>query len=567
MLLIAQLIAPPLQPGPVRLPEVTPGEQGLPRPQDRTSEQDQIQLDLSPEPPEPDRSPDDDGGVPALFPKVEGSLIYRPEQLRQIFASCGRSTPSATLQACAAALSARFEADGYINTRVYVLGDSIPGALEVVEGRLAEIRVITANPQLSARVRRLLRPLQGTVLNLPALDRQIQYLKRQGGIDLVQGSIGRLGSDVSQATLTLWIDPSTDPIRGDLSLRNEGNAGYGQWRAVATMLQNNLLRDNDTLLLYAEGDMDDTPELGAVITSLSYVYPLSENFRLNGSFGYSRRNLVEGPLMKEQWSFRQFQGYGQLEWVFKESLRQRWYAFGGVSLNRNDSYASGRPFALLNTLQDFTTNTGFFRFGVGVNSMSDRSIWSATLYGLQSANGFSYQNQLTSLGNLGIEPAQATAFGVSAVMAAAIAPNASLAVRGAGQIALNPLIEDMGFTIGSDTGIRGLPGQAVSGDSGYLGSFEIAWSVWQRQRSTVQLVPFVGFGFVNRIRDIRGSSNFFNDDIGAGGVLARVITGIGWQIEIGWVSQFNHVDQSGNAIWGDKFLLGNGVYTNVKYVF
>lgn len=567
MLLIAQLIAPPLQPGPVRLPEVAPAEQRTPRLQDRKGEQDQIQIESDPGLPQPATMPDQDGGAPALFPKVEGSRIYSPEQLRQIFASCGRSTPSATLQACAEALSARFEADGYVNTRVYVLGGSTPGALEVVEGRLAEIRVFAANPQLSARVRRLLRPLQGTILNLPALDRQIQYLKRQGGIDLVQGSIGRLGSDVSQATLTLWIDTTADPLRGDLSLRNEGNAGYGQWRGVATMLQNNLLRDNDTLLVYAEGDMDDKPELGAVITSLSYVYPLRDTLRLNGSFGYSRRNLVEGPVMNEQWSFRQFQGYGQLEWVFKESLRQRWYAFGGVSINRNDSYAAGRSFALLNTLQDFTTNTGFFRFGVGVNSMSEGSIWNATLYGLQSADGFSSQNQLTSLGNLGIEPARATAFGVSAGMAAAIAPNVSLTMRGAGQIALNPLIEDMGFTIGSDTGIRGLPGQAISGDSGYLASVEIAWSVWQRRSTTVQLVPFVGFGGVNRIREIRENSNVFNDDIGAGGVLARLLTGIGWQIEIGWVSQFNHADQSGNAIWGDNFLLGNGVYTNVKYVF
>ena len=315
MLLIAQLIAPPLQPGPVRLPEVAPAEQRTPRPQDRKGEQDQIQIESDPGLPQPATMPDQDGGAPALFPKVEGSRIYSPEQLRQIFASCGRSTPSATLQACAEALSARFEADGYVNTRVYVLGGSTPGALEVVEGRLAEIRVFAANPQLSARVRRLLRPLQGTILNLPALDRQIQYLKRQGGIDLVQGSIGRLGSDVSQATLTLWIDTTADPLRGDLSLRNEGNAGYGQWRGVATMLQNNLLRDNDTLLVYAEGDMDDKPELGAVITSLSYVYPLRDTLRLNGSFGYSRRNLVEGPVMNEQCSFRQFQGYGPVSYT------------------------------------------------------------------------------------------------------------------------------------------------------------------------------------------------------------------------------------------------------------
>ena len=566
MLLLAQLIAPPLQPGPVRLPEPAPIERSRPRAKDDKSADETPILDSQPSP-QPAQPQGEGGRAPAVLPTVQGSRIYGPEQLRQIFAACGRPTPKGTLQACAAALSARYVADGYVNTRVYVLPSPAPGSLEVVEGRIAEIRIISANPRFSARIRRLLRPLQGTVLNLPALDRQIQQLKRWSGIDRVQGSIGRLGSDSSQASLTLRVDQKSEPLRGELSVRNDGNAGNGQWRAVGTLLQNDLLADGDTLLIYGEGDMDDTPELGAVITSLSYAYPLSDNVRLTGSLGYSRRNLVEGPLTAQQWSFRQFQGYGQLEWVFSESLRERWYAFGGISLNRNDSYAGGRPFPLLNTLQNSTTNSGFFRFGLGVNGVRNRSNWSATLYGLQGANGFSPQNQLTSLGNIGVIPGQSTALGAAAGLATAILPNVSLSLRGAGQIALNPLIADMGFTIGSDTGIRGLPGQTISGDSGYLASAEIAWSIWRQQTTTVQLVPFVGYGGVNRIRTLKGARNVFNNGIGAGGVLVRLLAGASWQLELGWVSQIDHLDQLDNAIWGSNYFIGKGLYSTIKYRF
>lgn len=575
MLLLAQLIAPPLQPGPVRLPEPALIERTRPRLKDDKGDDAAPILDGQPPAAQPARPSGQDGGsAPAVLPTVEGSRLYSPQQLRQIFASCGRATLKSTLQACAAALSARYVADGYVNTRVYVLPSPAPGALEVVEGRIAEIRIISANPRFSARIARLLRPLQGTVLHLPALDRQIQQLKLWPGIDRVQGSIGRLGSDPSLASLTLRVDQKAEPLRGELSVRNDGNAGNGQWRAVASVLQNSLVTEGDTLLVYGEGDMDDTPELGAVITSLSYAYPLNDKVRLTGSFGYSRRNLVEGPLTAQRLSFRQFQGYGQLEWVLSESFKERWYAFGGISFNRNDSFANGRLFNLLNLLQNATTNTGFFRFGVGVNGVRQGSSWSAVVYGLQGANGFSPQNQLNSLSNLGVIPGQSTALGAAAGLAASLSPTATLSLRGAGQIALNPLIADMGFTIGSDTGIRGLPGQTISGDSGYLGSAEFAWSIWRRGSTIVQLVPFVGYGGVNRIRTVRGAvrvatptREVFNNGIGAGGVLVRLLAAANWQVEVGWVSQIDHLDQLDNAIWGSDFLLGNGVYTNVKVRF
>jgi hemolysin activation/secretion protein len=552
--LIAQLIAPPLQPGPVRLPASAPTEQRWPLPQDRNESE---KPTFQGSPPEQ---------APALLPKVEGSRLYGPKQLRQIFAGCGRPTQADSLLACAAALNARLEADGYINTRVYVLSSPPPGALEVVEGRLAEIRVIATNPRQAARVRRLLRPLQGTVLNVPALERQIQVLRRRTGLDLVQGSIGRLGSDTSQGTLTLSVAGTKDPLRGDLSLRNDGNAGYGEWRAVATLLQNNLLHEDDLLLVYGEGDMDDTPKLGAVITSLSYLYPLSESLSLTGSSGYSRRNLVEGPQRQKQIAFRQFQSYGQLEWVFHESLWQRLALFGGISFNRNDAYSNGQLVPLLFG-SNRTTNTGYLRFGVGASGVGHRSSWNASIYGLQGGNGFSPQEQLNNMGKLGIVPSQASAIGASVALAAGLSANTSILLRGGGQIALNPLIPDMGFTVGSDTGIRGLPGQTLSGDSGYLGSVEIAWSIWRRQSTTLQLVPFFGYGGVNSVRSFQSKPIIFNNGIGAGGVMARLLAGAHWQVELGWVRQFNHFDQADDAIWGDSFLLGSGLYSQLKLRF
>jgi len=131
------------------------------------------------------------------------------------------------------------------------------------------------------------------------------------------------------------------------------------------------------------------------------------------------------------------------------------------------------------------------------------------------------------------------------------------------------LIGDMGFTLGSDTGLRGLPGQTISGDSGYLGTAEIAWTFWRKGEQSVQLVPFIGYGGVTSNRYIQGVTGpiVYNNGIGAGGLMARFLAGRNWQVEIGWVGQIDHLDQLDNAIWGSDYLIGNGLYTNIKYRF
>ena len=93
-----------------------------------------------------------------------GDSPYSKEDIETVLKSCGKATPAETLNACAAALTARFIKDGYVNTRVYTLPEPTPGALEVVMGVIAELQVESSNEELKAKVEAQLAPLLGLSL-------------------------------------------------------------------------------------------------------------------------------------------------------------------------------------------------------------------------------------------------------------------------------------------------------------------------------------------------------------------------------------------------------------------
>jgi len=232
--LLAQLVAPPIQTGPVRLPGPEAGEQ---RP-DRRRPAPVLELQPgegpSPAPtpgPAPDRAPTEERNLP----EVRGTSRYSPDQLASIFQSClAIADPGERLKACAASLTARLVADGFVNSRVYTVATPAPGYLDVVLGRIVEVRVNAKDAWLKRRITRLLRPLQGEVLNLGELERQLRLLQRQGAVRKLRTNLSRLGSDPTQAVLTVNAELGAQPIQGDLSLRNDGSNGTGDGRAVAT---------------------------------------------------------------------------------------------------------------------------------------------------------------------------------------------------------------------------------------------------------------------------------------------------------------------------------------------
>lgn len=563
LLLLAQLVAPPLQPGPARLPDPAPQQQ----PEANTPGNTDNDLQLSPENDSPAQStpqksnPGGNSSINAL-PRISGDLPYSSSQLETLLRGCATASDvEAGLKRCAELLNGQLQQDGYVNSRVYTETTPPPGELTVVMGRLVELHVDSEEPRLSKRVRQRLNHLIGHTLHLPTLQRQLRQLKQRSVVGSVAGSLGKLGSDPTQAVLTLKVTPASHPWRGDLSVRNDGNPGSGEWRGLAVLQKPQLLREGDVLQIYGELNADGDPELGATLGSLSYTLPLWESVSLSGSFGASRRNLVEARGPAHGLSFRQYQGLAQLQWTLADSGDQTWYALAGLSANRNDSYLDGRSFPLIiGGGPDGDLTSGYLRLGLGHAGSNANLGWSAQVYGLQGIAGFSSPEELHDLAYYGIQPGESRALGGIASLGWRLDPSLQLNLRAAGQVAFNELTSDMGFALGSDVGLKGLPGTLVSGDTGWLSTAELNWTFWEQQSNALQLVPFIGIGGIETTR----ASVSFEDTIGTGGVLLRWLHGKNWSVELGWIDQFHANNNAG--IW-NHWLLGSGAYGKVRYRF
>ena len=546
--LLAQLVAPPLQPGPVRLP-------GAGQQQTRPAPPPQLR-------PTPETTPLPAApSTTAAIPRLRGFNPYSSAELSRILGSClSGKEPAAGLSNCAAVLSSRLFADGYINSRVIPQPDPLPGDLEVVAGKIEAIQVVSSSGRLQRRLQRLLAPLQGSVLRLPTLSATLNQIQQLPGMGLLKINLNRIGEDSSRALLLVTAEPGAQPLRGELALRNDGNGGSGQFRGLATLVQNSALLKGDSMLLFGELNTDSDPELGSLNGSLSSTLPLLEQFSLTTAFGASRRNLVEAPQPYHDLSFRQLQLFSQLDVTLHESLQNRWSAFVGLSANRNDAFLSGESSPVIVGGGDQGwLRSGFARLGLGYNRAAGPLAFNASLYGLQGIGAISTAAQLQELNFLGIVPNQSRAIGSQLATFWQLAPRWQLELRAAGQLAFAPLTNPMGFSLGSDNGLRGLPGQVVSGDSGLLGSAELAWLLWRGTRDALQLVPFMGAGRV--WTEVPGAT--FSESAGAGGVLLRWSRGRHGELELGWVRQF----QSGSWAYWDQWILGSGFYTKVAYRF
>ena len=542
--LLAQLVAPPLQNSPVRLPGPDAVEQRG-RPNQQTPE-----LNISPEErpaaPAPAAEPAPSGqGSSSALPAIRGPLRYSQTELRRILASCLPMADSTSkLEACAAAITARLVADGYVNSGAMVRGRGAGAYLELVEGRLAEVQVISTDSRLRQRVQRLLKPLQGKVLNLNTLQQDLLVLKRVNGVGTIKAGLTRLGNDPTQAVFTLTITPGPRPWQGELALRNDGSPGSGEYRGSAALVKGDLALRGDTLLIYGETSWTRDPSLGQAISSLSYTRPLAQQLSFSGSVGYTSNNSPELDSASVDISSNQLQGLGQFDWVFSESLRQRWSAFAGVSANSNtiNLAISGGPALSL------TQNSTYLRVGLNGFGLNGPIAWGSSLYLLQGLS--------TEFVNAG----SASALGGLAQAGWTLAPGWQLNGRLAGQWALGDLPTSMFFSVGSDVGLRGLPGQLISGENGWLTTAELAWTFWKQRSHALQLVPFIGAGGVSSA--FPGTS--FTDVVGSGGVLARWLAGLNWAFELGWVHQFETANNIG--VWND-WLLDDGLYTKASFRF
>ena len=111
----------------------------------------------------------------------------------------------------------------------------------------------------------------------------------------------------------------------------------------------------------------------------------------------------------------------------------------------------------------------------------------------------------------GIIPGEARAVGAKGNLAWTIKKGVGLNLGVGGQVAMNPLFNSMTFGLGSNAGIKGLPGSLTSGDSGWLGTSELVLTAWQKNKKAFQVVPFIGAGGVHT--DLKGVKT--KDAVGA----------------------------------------------------
>ena len=536
--LLAQLVEPALQPGPVRLPSNLPIERAAPA-----------------------------TAAPAveLSPELKDSRLYTPEELQDQLERCQQNNSLNNIQSlnnCAAALTAQLVAKGYLNSRVIVDTLTNPPRLELVEGRLVELRVQSSNAALARKVRTWLAPLQQVALRMPLINESLQQIRQRPDVAAVRGNLGRLGSDPAKAVLNISVEPAAQPIRGEISLRNDGNPGTGEARGVIGLSKIGLLQNSDQLLIFTEINTDREPEVGYALGSISYTANLNDQLSFTSALGFSRRNLIELKQPYHDLSYKQLQGYGQLNWNIIDGLNSQFYAFTGLSFNRNEVFLAGKPVPLnVGGDSNGLLRTGFIRTGLGFNNSGQSLAWGGQLYGLQGIQGFSTPNQQLALAEVGIRPGEARAIGASLSGSWFVLPKLLISARSAAQWALNPLTSDMGFSLGSDSGLRGLPGQLVSGDSGYLGYIEAAYTLWKGRSNRLQVVPFIGAGGVERTR----KSINLNDTAGAGGAFLRWQQSNNWSLELGWVEPFQTADKS-LKLW-KNWMLGDGLYSQIKVRF
>ncbi len=558
MQLLAQLVAPPLQPGPVRLPNTAP--------QQRLKDDGPLfegPPGSSAAPKQPESNQDADATDPSTSdwrPEIVGETPYTEEQLKQILSGCGKASINATLNACAAQLTARLIQDGYVNSRVYSLKTPAPGALEVVLGTIAELRINSEDEALQQQIQEQLTPLIGSVLHIPTLEKELARA-RQRGAGTIKGGMGRLGSDPTKAVVNLTVTPAEpEPLKGDIALGNNGNVGSGEWRGVATLLQKGLIERGDTALLFLELNSDGDLELGSKVASLTYTYPLRDNWSITGSFGISYRRFVEFQKPAYNFSFRTLQGLLQLETTLQESENLTWTAAAAFSTNRSDSFKSGRSFPLVSGGgNDGWSHSGFLKVSTNVGGFTGPLFWNTNAYFSQGIAGVTLDEHLHNLDLAGIEPGEARAVGALTDIGLSLSQSTTMNLRFAGQLAFNRLPGSMSFSLGSDIGLRGLPGSLIAGDSGYLGTAELEWTAWQQENQSVALIPFVGIGGIHT----KFQEETLEDSIGVGGLIGRYRNGR-WEAELGGVDTFNSNDNPG--LWND-WILGNGVYTKLRYSF
>ena len=470
------MVAPNTQPGPLRLPakqpQTTTGanndpnklelDQGFELP---NTNQKNKQRDANKSDPSPDQRI-----------RIKGELPYDSKELKEILGTCiAEIDIQSRLTECAATLTTRLVSDGYINTRVFVTTTAEGAQLELIEGRITEIRVSGVSESLNQVVYNELEQLKSGALNIFKLDQKLATIRQDRLIQRLQARLKRIGSQISETALIVDVEPRQFPWQGFVQASNDGSGGTGDLRAVGAVSKENILKDRDTLLLFSEISGNSDPDLGSFMGSVSYRYPITSSLDLTLAGGYSHRRLIDLPNKDTLISYRMKQGSMQLDWNILQSQQQIWSIFGSFSGDQSRLLINGEQIGKetsLNSIQR-KPRSAFARFGITGLGAGPKHRWITTLYAIQGIAASVPERQRELRLRDGVDVGKALALGGQAGLEWDLSETLMFKANVAGQFAVQPLMPSMGFVVGADQGLVGLPSQWISGDSGWLCSAEL----------------------------------------------------------------------------------------------
>lgn len=493
------------------------------------------------------------------IPEVKGWIPYSDIFLESLISKCKGNTKSETLLSCASLLNTNLVKDGYISSRVYSINNDNEQFLEIIQGKLVEVRIVSNDEILKKFIQNKTSLIRGKVLHIPTLEKVINQINNESNIAKVTGDLSTLGSDPSKTILNINVERLSKKWENELSISNQGITGSGELRSNIISKGDGILNWNDSLIFINEVTSDKNFYIGNISSSIIYEIPISNDLYLTSSVSKSNRKLIEANTPINKLSFHQINVFGQVtkEMVSKPNFKLSSHL--GINLNKSESFLSGKRIGLIKGGGDNgILQTGYIDTGINLISKKKDSDFQGSLSLLQSISNLTPNDQRKSLLKDNIKQSKAKAIVNRINYNKFINNKLSYNLQFNSQIALGILPTDMTFSFGGEDGFSSLPVSIGSGDSGWFLVNDFTREILTNSKYRIKLSPFIGMGLIKK-----SSPKQENDYAGSGGIKV-MLEKEDINFELGVVEKFLTENNSGS--W-NKWLLSNGIYTKLIYKF
>jgi hemolysin activation/secretion protein len=413
--------------------------------------------------------------------RITGNTAFTQDELLAVVQTyIGKEAGFADLDQAAARISRYYRERGYMVARAYLPAQDIKNGeveIAVIEGRFGKVDLKNTSRVRDGVVRNHLATLPGTAVYEPTLERKLLLLNDLAGVTDARASL-RPGANVGETDVTVEV-ASAPLVNGSIEYDNHGNRFTGANRVTGKLNLMSPLGLGDTLnALFTKGF--DGLEYGR----WGYQVPVGgDGFKLGAAYTQSRYRLgarfpdtngnADTYSVNASYPFirtRNFNLYGQgnVDW---RSFHDRAVA------NATDKQTRSSTWSLSGDARDTLAGGGISAFSLAYSGgWVDISSPGALANDDNSAHTNGHYNK----------------WNLNFLRLQSLGQRASLYFSFAGQKGGKNLDSSEKFVLGGAQGVRAYPQGEAAGDSGYIATTELRYTVAPGATLGV-LQPFVFF--------------------------------------------------------------------------